>query len=65
MTTKVAWKGSFWLYGMDVYCFHLDDGTKTIDVDSAMAMCALAADGKGVGDDAQIDEFRAWYMGLH
>jgi len=57
-----VWSGSFRLFGVDVHCHRLSDGTNIIEEDSMVRLLeAMASDTLDLGD---IEAFSQFQQGL-
>jgi hypothetical protein len=57
-----VWQGTFRLFGVDMKCHVLDDGTRIIEADSVRQLFEAMGSGADIGVEAE--EFARWKRDL-
>lgn len=64
MIPKSIWSGSFRILGVDVKCHVLNNGQRIIEAESLEAVMKAMADPTTTIDEAEIQAFARWRMGV-
>lgn len=60
---SAVWEGCFTLFGVEIWCCVLDDGTRIIEQESFEAFMRALANPPGPLDRQELDRFVAWRNG--